>query len=162
MNAIKFEKDMDRDGDGIISDTEVQIADQHEKNTILLEPGGLTWGPPHFLLFRCKETLPHPWWLAGWVGCWAEWLDWLAGGWLAGGWLADWPGLGNRFRLPSLPHAWSNSLAPLFSTGLIPCRGLGQPMAVAGPNCEGQMSDPLCYGPGPNFLKTKLQYSNLR
>ena len=34
MNAIKFEKDMDRDGDGIISDTEVQIADQHEKNTI--------------------------------------------------------------------------------------------------------------------------------
>ena len=34
MNAIKFEKEMDRDGDGIISAEEVQVADQHEKNTI--------------------------------------------------------------------------------------------------------------------------------
>ena len=34
MNAIKFEKEMDRDGDGIISDVEVQIADQHQKATI--------------------------------------------------------------------------------------------------------------------------------
>lgn len=34
MNAIKFEKEMDRDGDGIISAEEVQVADLHEKNTI--------------------------------------------------------------------------------------------------------------------------------
>ena len=34
MNAIKFEKEMDRDGDGIITAEEVQVADQHQKNTI--------------------------------------------------------------------------------------------------------------------------------
>jgi len=34
MNAVKFEKEMDRDGDGIISADEVKVADQHEKNTV--------------------------------------------------------------------------------------------------------------------------------
>ena len=34
MNAIKFEKDMDRDGDGIISAEEVQVATAYEKATI--------------------------------------------------------------------------------------------------------------------------------
>ena len=34
MNAIKFEKEMDRDGDGIITAEEVQVADQHQKATI--------------------------------------------------------------------------------------------------------------------------------
>ena len=31
MNAIKFEKEMDRDGDGIITAEEVQVADLHRK-----------------------------------------------------------------------------------------------------------------------------------
>ena len=38
MNAIKFEKDMDRDGDGIISAEEVQVADLHDEKATIQSP----------------------------------------------------------------------------------------------------------------------------
>ncbi len=34
MNAIKFEKEMDRDGDGVISSEEVQVHTAYEKATL--------------------------------------------------------------------------------------------------------------------------------
>ena len=71
-------------------------------------PGGITWATPDFKHFcQVRNTPPHLWMLAGWVGGgwlvgwlvgWLGWLGWLDGwvGWLAGwlvGWLAGWLGL---------------------------------------------------------------------